>query len=1258
MRIINTVLGKLRGAPDGADAELFNLLSNGFSRLNKLEPGLAKKVAVFVCTGEGESHLLTLESHAENAAQAMGLRDQYALGSSQTNALHSLFRGTRRWDVEAFCRLGRAFAAANAKVTGSEWGMAGSKKSPAWLRLLASMPNWMRSYDLQNSDKLGRFGNVDIDTCRAALKIAGESEFALLDIAIDPQFFYYQRHETEELMRGFTGYLRDNVEDASALAAQLAAPKRVDLIGYLGRTNLVDAYQSFIMAQAVASAKTVREAAQAALHGLSPEFLTEQISTLLDTGSAAERTQAAGFAVAVLGDRARPILEKHLEVEKGKRIRDAISAALTNLDLMADDPVPDGEPAPWGAAEDAGGDGFIALDGSPVDLPPMPDLPPDTPLAEEAIAHLRKAAEVFNNALRDFKAKADLKKQPWVDNWGSVSNSSISDYVAFLNGKSRTKQNAGYQDGIGTLLYWDPPFKFDKSHVDAFFNHPDTTVWHLLRDLSPSENQGRYWGASLLNIRNEYRSSPATRRLREMSDEGVDFRMLAAIWSRLGGTETLRVHMGSDWGRSLDAWQDTNLWQNFAENLDLIDEGLGMRPQSGDHAFYRMAAIEALQLFPKVPKRYLGALMDLATGTSKTFREPARKLLAGAPQIDDAIAALLTDGKQDTRAGAADWLADRKSASQIPALRTALKKEKSEIARAAILSALERLGDDISDQFSEEVLLAEAKKGLGKALPKALEWFPFDALPPVRWRDGSAINPEIVKWWIVLANKLKQPGGNALFDLYLERMKPEDAERLGQMVLRTWIAHDTVGPTEDEANAYAKQNADSTYKAYKTWDPSTTLESIFSMLKRSKLGEYHGSAIANKGVLALSVRTNGADMAEAAKSFLKNHGSRVAQCKAMIDCLGANPSPAAIQVVLATANRFKAKTVQAHAQAGIEEIAERRGWTADQLADRTIPTAGFDETGQMELDCGHERIYSVLYDTDGKVVLRNPSGKEVKSLPAARTEEETDLVKAAKKALSNARKEVKQVNTLQNSRLFEAMCTERLWDAGEWRDFVLRHPIAGRLAQRLVWLGLDGGGAVVASFRPLEDGSLSGPEDETIEIDTLTSVKLAHQSLVDDATGELWTSHLDDYEVEPLFPQFGRPLLELSEPQKKETEIDDRKGHMIETFRLRGAATKLGYERGEAMDGGSFMDYTKQYQGLGLIVAIEFSGSYLPEENIPAALTALKFRKIAKGGGSYGAGMKLGDVPAALLSESWNDFHEIAAAGTGYDADWERKGLF
>jgi hypothetical protein len=33
----------------------------------------------------------------------------------------------------------------------------------------------------------------------------------------------------------------------------------------------------------------------------------------------------------------------------------------------------------------------------------------------------------------------------------------------------------------------------------------------------------------------------------------------------------------------------------------------------------------------------------------------------------------------------------------------------------------------------------------------------------------------------------------------------------------------------------------------------------------------------------------------------------------------------------------------------------------------------------------------------------------------------------------------------------------------------------------------------------------------------------------------------------------------------------------------------------------------------------------------------------------------LGEVPPVLLSECWNDLGTMAAAGTGYDPDWQSK---
>ena len=115
---------------------------------------------------------------------------------------------------------------------------------------------------------------------------------------------------------------------------------------------------------------------------------------------------------------------------------------------------------------------------------------------------------------------------------------------------------------------------------------------------------------------------------------------------------------------------------------------------------------------------------------------------------------------------------------------------------------------------------------------------------------------------------------------------------------------------------------------------------------------------------------------------------------------------------------------------------------------------------------------------------------------------------------------------------------------------------------------------------------------------------------------------------------------------------------MVEAFKLRSLATKAGYTRGQSQDGGWFYDYLKSFPGLGLKVTLNFSGNGLPEENRPVALKDISFQQAAAEEESMmemSGGMPLDEVPAVLLSECYNDLRAIAAAGTGFDPDWEKK---
>jgi hypothetical protein len=414
-----------------------------------------------------------------------------------------------------------------------------------------------------------------------------------------------------------------------------------------------------------------------------------------------------------------------------------------------------------------------------------------------------------------------------------------------------------------------------------------------------------------------------------------------------------------------------------------------------------------------------------------------------------------------------------------------------------------------------------------------------------------------------------------------------------------------------------------------------------------------GSAIASKGILAVAAACARERAAAVAGRYLKEYyGTRLAHGKALIAMLAWVDHPTATQLMLSVGNRFRTKGLQEEAQLQATALAERKGWTLSELADRTIPTGGFDDDGVLELSYG-PRTFTARLRPDLTIELLSPDGKSLQTLPAPRQDDNADLAKEAKKLLANAKKEVKAAVAGQTERFYEALCTERGWPFEDWRRYLAAHPIARHLVQRLVWAELRGT-TVASIFRPLDDGSLTNVDDAPVEPAADATVRLAHDSLLTADQVAAWCRHLDDYEVTPLFQQLGKGVYQLPAERGRETLLKDFEGHLLEAFALRGRATKLGYQRGETGDGGCFWTYEKAFPTLGLVAAIEFSGNSLPEENRTVALGHLSFLRTTERGRASSP-MPLRDVPTVLLSECFHDLRQLAAQGTGFDPDWSSK---
>ena len=667
-------------------------------------------------------------------------------------------------------------------------------------------------------------------------------------------------------------------------------------------------------------------------------------------------------------------------------------------------------------------------------------------------------------------------------------------------------------------------------------------------------------------------------------------------------------------------WPAAQLQPYAEQHADAIAHEILEPPRFNSWNYDRERLFASLEKLQALPAPVTNALLALALGTNKTDRPAAQRVLAARPGSAERFVAALADAKADTRALAALWLARQRHAPALAALEKAIDKEKHDFAKAALLEALEALGQPVGKYIARDALAADAAKALAKELSPDVAWFPFDALPAVHWAsDGAPVDGALLRWLLAQAVRQKSAEPNALLRRLASMFVDGEREAFGQFVLETWLREDIEGGVPIQY-AYADQPK--------------------------------GTAIGSKGLLAIAAACAGREAAPTTKAYLDRwYGNRPSQGKTLIAMLAWIDHPSATQLLLAIGRRFRTRSFQEEAMLQIEALAERKGWSVAELADRTIPTAGFDESGTLELDFG-SRVFKATLQPDFKLVLRDPEGKAIAALPEPRAGDDAESATEAKKAFAAAKKEVKTIVALQTERLLDAFCTQRVWPAADWRGFLLVHPVVRHLVQRLVWNALDAEGRVVHTFRPLDDGTLTDLDDAPVQLADDARVQLAHDSTLPADAVQAWLAHLADYDAAPLFVQLGRGMYTLPAQLAKATALDEFSGWVVEAFALRGRATRLGWSRGPNDDGAYFSTYERRFTSLGLRAVVEFSGNELPEKNLLVAVLNLSFSAIADERGQPRA---LSTIPPVLLSECRHDLAAMAASGSGYDADWQNK---
>ena len=1030
---------------------------------------------------------------------------------------------------------------------------------------------------------------------------------------------------------------------------QGAAHTRLIAVENLARSEAPpEAFLEELVLSATDSAKLLRESAEILLRRA-----TQTARPLLEQVAGGGERTAREHAVRLLGRfygaAVRPVLERIAESEKSEAVRDVIAGVLKEVDA--------GHPA----AE-------VLLLEPPAETP-IALHPPVTPALRGC---LQRLFDEYNEHV--VKHNADLaapnaanrhiyprKKLPALDGGDLYDTCRLLEKGGPLRevfAKTLTASNLLWGDAKGTYRAW--------------LEHPDCQLIHVVRFLvmigSIRAPVGHSTGI-------EWRVNLHIELFRRSHTPKVTLCALAEAIRAVDLPDDILTRTVLESYFSIFDWEPEAVWPFFLNKTDLLEQAFD--PAAGDwQARYQRvrefnSAIRILAKFPHVPPSLVGKLWDLAIGPAKADRMQAQRVAIKLPDLQDRLYGALSARSFQTRAVAAEWLGRIGDHRAIAALHAAAKREKHDVALDEMLTALERLDEPIESYLDRDRLAAEAEKGLRKGTPPALEWFPWKQLPQVHWQDtGAAVPAAVTTWLVVQSFKLKSSEAGPLLRRYCDMMRPADRAELGQSVLGAWLDQDLKRKyTDAECRAKAQQQAPVQWQQYQQhlqWyqthghTPPTSFQQTVQQIEDSLfhgLQREVGSAAAEKGILAVAGACCDALAVGPVQKYLKDwYGIRAAQCKALIAMLSTIDHPSATQFLLSIANRFRTKGIREEAERHVNALAERKGWTLDELADRTLPTAGFDGDGTLPLSFG-PRQFQLRVTPKLEAVLTDADGKALKALPAPRKDDDEAQAKAAKKTFSAAKAELKKFAGLQTTRLYEAMCTQRTWTADDWRAYLMSHPLMKFLCQRLVWAACDGD-RTRSTFRPLDDGTLTDYEDNEVRLPAEAKLRIAHSCQVSAEAVSAWLKHLADYSVAPLFTQLGRETYTLPEEKRKETAIDDFCGHMIEAFKLRSLATKFGYTRGQAQDGGWFFDYIKNFPGMGLRVVLNFSGNGLPEENRAVALKDISFQQVTAAEGpmmQMSGGMALDEVPAVLLSECYNDLRTVAATGTGYDPQWEKK---
>lgn len=306
-----------------------------------------------------------------------------------------------------------------------------------------------------------------------------------------------------------------------------------------------------------------------------------------------------------------------------------------------------------------------------------------------------------------------------------------------------------------------------------------------------------------------------------------------------------------------------------------------------------------------------------------------------------------------------------------------------------------------------------------------------------------------------------------------------------------------------------------------------------------------------------------------------------------LEVLRAVGTDTALMSLNGIAQKLKFQGLKEKAKLMMEGIAQARGFTREQLADRIVPDCGLDEQGGRVFDFGPRQFKFVL-GAEMKPLVRDAAGKMKTDLPSPNSSDDKEKAEAAVAAWKLLKKTLKEVLKIQAERLEDAMITGRRWTPEEFHTLLVKHPLMVNLARQLVFGCYEDQGAVQSTFRITEDQSLADSNDDPCDLPGAGSIGVVHPAHLDDAAKSAWGQVLSDYEIIPPFQQLGREICRAEPGDLELNEITRFKGPKIPGITVYGILERSHWLKDIPADNGGFMQHSKHFPSANVTAFIAY----------------------------------------------------------------------